>query len=72
MIQFMSSVSNAKIEAVELENFVIAKALKTVLNDAKRVNINRNLHQGQLKDIEITNDEGKIYSRGRLRRRSNM
>jgi hypothetical protein len=72
MIQFMSAVSNAKIEAVKLENFVIAKALKTVLNDAKSVNMTSNLHQGQLKDIEITNDEAKIYPRGRLRRRSNV
>lgn len=37
MIRFISAVSDAKIEAVKLENFEVAKALKIMLHNAKVV-----------------------------------
>ena len=37
MIRFIAAVSDAKLEAVRIENFEVAKALKTVLNNSKIV-----------------------------------
>lgn len=45
MIKFISAVSDAKLEAVKLENFEVAKALKIVLNNAKNVCVKLILHK---------------------------
>ena len=37
MIQFVSALSEAKAEAVKKENYLLAKELKSVLNNAKQV-----------------------------------